>query len=423
MNFINKPIKNLPKEERKEEEKINDRSDPESDSIVGSSESNAEELQSLESHQSIDPSLEKRKGNRNVFALDALILVQVLLLLLVSIGSCYYLFLQTGISEGLEPLKAENQLVADDQITDDKEIFPFFEGEITQSERQKIEASSFIAFNPTTYQIYTSSNIDTKKSIASITKLMSAITSLKLYEKTDLLQAKDLSDTRLEWLLGLEEGDLISYEDLIKAMLINSYNDAAYVVAQNHPEGQPAFIDQMNNMASMLGMEDTKFENPAGLDHPDNYSTAQDIKRLALLAIKTPEIMEVVKLRSDVVTIYRPISIAADENESATTSLTETESIDTSPKYPSERGFITKDQLDLSSYEEIKVTLKTTNELLDKREGMLGLKTGYTSDAGPSFVGYFFGSEEDQLITIILDANGDRFEETDDLIELIRSNF
>ncbi len=67
--------------------------------------------------------------------------------------------------------------------------------------------------------------------------------------------------------------------------------------------------------------------------------------------------------------------------------------------------------------------MKTTNELLDKREGMLGLKTGYTSDAGPSFVGYFFGSEEDQLITIILDANGDRFEETDDLIELIRSNF
>lgn len=245
----------------------------------------------------------------------------------------------------------------------------------------EIDAKSVYAYNPATRQIYYESNIDERRQIASITKLMSGTIVLDMYnleeEVTITQQMLDSFPDELSYVLGIKAGDRYTIEELFDAMMISSYNDVTVLLAVLHPEGYDGFIEEMNKRAQQLGMSSTRFSNPQGYDLPDNYSTARDVQRLVAYAMKYERVMENASVQSMQISVEH-----ADGSEEL-------------------------------------ITLEATNKLLGKMKYMKGLKTGFTADAGPSLVGYFDAGEEHQLVTIILGGNGNRFDLTEDLYYLL----
>jgi len=88
----------------------------------------------------------------------------------------------------------------------------------------------------------------------------------------------------------LQKGDRLTVGELVEAALIQSANDAAVALAEHVGGSQAAFVGMMNAEAAKLGLRDTHFANPDGLDASDHYSSAHDVTRLARIAMKNPEI-------------------------------------------------------------------------------------------------------------------------------------
>ena len=151
----------------------------------------------------------------------------------------------------------------------------------TSTDTSLIKARSFLVYDAATDDILLKKNPDTKLSIASLTKLLTA---LVVYRSVDLrsqlvITTEDQLTTSPS--LKLMNGDRITVSDLFNAMLVGSANDAARTLA-NYVEGsaQKNFIELMNETAASLGMDSSHFSNPLGFDSDQNYSTATDLKKL-----------------------------------------------------------------------------------------------------------------------------------------------
>jgi D-alanyl-D-alanine carboxypeptidase (penicillin-binding protein 5/6) len=129
--------------------------------------------------------------------------------------------------------------------------------------------------------------------IASLTKLMTALVVFEegydLNEK--VLISKQAADQEDVPVFGnLKEGESFKVEELLELSLVYSSNDAAFALSQKIPN----FVEKMNNLAQKLGMENTHFSNPTGLD--SNFSAAQDLVKLAKYILKNyPQIFEISK--------------------------------------------------------------------------------------------------------------------------------
>jgi D-alanyl-D-alanine carboxypeptidase (penicillin-binding protein 5/6) len=118
--------------------------------------------------------------------------------------------------------------------------------------------------------------------IASTTKLMTAYLALKKLKPEQLVTAAPYHPiAAAEILLGLRAGEKISTRDLLYGLLLPSANDAAQTLAVAVGGSEGAFVTQMNKTAQALGLDDTSYANPIGLDDPNNYSSAQDLVTLA----------------------------------------------------------------------------------------------------------------------------------------------
>lgn len=130
---------------------------------------------------------------------------------------------------------------------------------------------------------------------ASVTKIMTAILAI---EHGDLgrtvISDVDGSTMTDSSVMGLRIGVPITIEDLLYGLMLPSGNDAALVLAENTSGSVPAFVDAMNQKAAELGLTDTHFVNPHGLDNPDHYSSAYDLARLARYAMNNPEFAKIV---------------------------------------------------------------------------------------------------------------------------------
>jgi len=144
-----------------------------------------------------------------------------------------------------------------------------------------------------------SKNPNVRFSMASTTKIMTALTAMDYYKKDAILTVKsgDFMGSRL----GIVYGERFYFEDLLYAMLLPSANDAAETVADNYPEGREQFIKAMNNKAKSLNLENTHFSDPTGLDDDGNYTTVVDMSRLASIAIKNEELVRVTGTKSKVI--------------------------------------------------------------------------------------------------------------------------
>lgn len=197
-------------------------------------------------------------------------------------------------------------------------------------------ASSAILMCADSGEILYEQNSHEKRSIASITKIMTAVIAL---EQPDDQQVKFTLDMAAEGTsMYLKEGEILTLSELTKGMMTVSGNDAANAIAVSVAGSREKFADLMNEKAKQIGMTDTHFVTPSGLDDEMHYSTAYDMAILCRYAMNQPKFAEIVSQKS--------ISV----------------------KYVYPEG---KTQLCVNH-----------NKLLSYYDGCIGIKTGYTSKAG-----------------------------------------
>jgi D-alanyl-D-alanine carboxypeptidase (penicillin-binding protein 5/6) len=205
-----------------------------------------------------------------------------------------------------------------------------------------------------------------KLSIASTTKIMEAIVVL---ENADLDEEVTVSRKAASYAtpaysnVGLLPGDTLSVRELLMAALISSGDDAAYALAE-HVGGQGGknrFVGMMNEEAETLGLKNTHFENPIGLDEKDHYSSAGDLATMARVAMRHREFRDLVA--TEYASIYTP---------------------------------------------DREIPLASTNELLFSYGPATGIKTGTTPDAGESLVSSA-SREDESFVCVVLDSREERF--------------
>jgi len=215
-------------------------------------------------------------------------------------------------------------------------------------------------------------NPNLKSSTASTAKIMTALTALDYFKPTDILTVKEATDDGS--ILGLIKNEKMTFENLLYAMLLPSANDAALTISQNYPGGEQTFMQTMNNKAKILKLNSTHYMDPAGLLDQGDYTTPFDMARLASFAVQNSEIKKIVGTKEKVI---------------------------------GDLGFI-------HVYD-----LKNLNILLGE-DGVNGVKTGYTEEAGQVLV--TSKEEKGKTIIIIVMKSDDRFTDTEKLLDLVSNN-
>ena len=124
-------------------------------------------------------------------------------------------------------------------------------------------------------------NAEEQRAIASTTKLMTALLALERARPRERFVAPRYDALPVESKINLRAGESMTVADLLEALLLESANDAAVTLAEGVSGSRRAFVAEMNARAEDLGLADTSYANPIGLDDPLNYSTARDLSALA----------------------------------------------------------------------------------------------------------------------------------------------
>jgi D-alanyl-D-alanine carboxypeptidase (penicillin-binding protein 5/6) len=138
-----------------------------------------------------------------------------------------------------------------------------------------------------------------KVPIASITKVMTALIVLENARPDAVITVRGPAPTIGGSRIGLRAGERISIRDLLTAVLVQSANDAAYALAYHVGDGSVArFVAMMNRKARELGLRDTRFVRPDGLDAEGHYSSARDLFKLARVAMHKPLFRKLVRIKT-----------------------------------------------------------------------------------------------------------------------------
>jgi serine-type D-Ala-D-Ala carboxypeptidase (penicillin-binding protein 5/6) len=152
-----------------------------------------------------------------------------------------------------------------------------------QSGPQLRGAKSAIVIEASTGQAAYKRDAGDRRQIASTTKMMTALVTLQHADLDDVFRASSYRPAPIESQIGLKPGERMSVRDLMRGLLLPSGNDAAMALAVGVSGSRNAFVRAMNTDAQQLGLRDTHFANPIGLDAPTNYSTAADLAKLAVV--------------------------------------------------------------------------------------------------------------------------------------------
>ncbi len=142
--------------------------------------------------------------------------------------------------------------------------------------------------------------------MASTTKMMTAYLAMKRLRMDQIVPAARYRATPGESLMGIQEGQKLSVRDLLYGLMLLSGNDAAVTLAVAVSGNVPRFVRLMNSTARRLGLNDTSYENPIGLDGPDQYSSAADLVTLSRLMMKNPRFRRIAGARTATLSSYRP---------------------------------------------------------------------------------------------------------------------
>ncbi|MDP2585500.1 MAG: hypothetical protein Q8P29_01330 [Candidatus Levybacteria bacterium] len=209
-------------------------------------------------------------------------------------------------------------------------------------------------------------------SMASTTKIMTAIVALDYFKMNDVLTIQTGGVEGVN--VGFRMGEKLLFEDVLYAMLLPSGNDAALAIAENYPGGENAFIKKMNEKANLFHLTHTNFADSIGLEDSRDYTTPLDLARLASIALGNKEFAKIVSTKA------REITDVTGKN---------------------------------------KYLLKNLNKLLGI-QGVNGVKTGYTTEAGQVLV--TSKKEDDNTLIIVVMDSQDRFLDTSKLLYEMSEN-
>jgi D-alanyl-D-alanine carboxypeptidase (penicillin-binding protein 5/6) len=157
-----------------------------------------------------------------------------------------------------------------------------------------ITAPSAVVIEVSTGAIACGRDPEARRPIASTTKLMTALLTLERAKLTATFRTSSYRPSPAESVIGLLPGERMKVRDLLRGLLVYSGNDAAMALASGVAGDEHAFVRLMNRRAKQLGLTNTHYENPIGLDAPGNYSSAHDLVRLALVLRTNPFFRSVV---------------------------------------------------------------------------------------------------------------------------------
>ena len=151
----------------------------------------------------------------------------------------------------------------------------------------RLDAKAWILIDPRDDSVLAAKAPSKRLPIASTTKLMTAYLALHDLRPNQMVTAPAYRPSNpAEITLGLRAGERIRVRDLLYALLLPSASDAAETLAVAVSGSVPAFVTDMNRTARKLGLSDTSYANPIGLDDPDNYSSAHDLVTLASILMR-----------------------------------------------------------------------------------------------------------------------------------------
>jgi D-alanyl-D-alanine carboxypeptidase (penicillin-binding protein 5/6) len=185
------------------------------------------------------------------------------------------------------------------------------------AERPKLHvlARSWALIDARTGEVLTSHAAARKLPIASTTKLMTAWVALHELPIDKIVHAAPYHAEYGESLMGLRDGERISVRDLLYGLVLRSGNDAAHALAIAAAGSQQRFVGQMNRYAAALGLSDTHYANPIGLDQRGNYSSAADLATLSQRLLQIPAFAKIADSRSARLRSVRPPRRIATINE------------------------------------------------------------------------------------------------------------
>jgi serine-type D-Ala-D-Ala carboxypeptidase (penicillin-binding protein 5/6) len=219
-----------------------------------------------------------------------------------------------------------------------------------------LSAPSAVLIEASTGDVLYRRAAEKRRPIASTTKLMTALLTLERAKLGDEVTASDYVASPIESKLSLRPGERLSVADLLRGLMLESANDAAVTLAEYIGGTRAGFVRMMNRRAQRLGLENTHYQNPIGLDAPGNYSSAHDLARLAVVLRRHSFIRRIADRTSATLqTGYRPR------------------------------------------------TIRNRNTLLERDPRVNGLKTGHTGGAGYVMVGTR-KSRGVTLVSVVLDT-------------------
>src|SRR5260370_15688764 len=171
-----------------------------------------------------------------------------------------------------------------------------------QAATPRPEARAFFVVNAATGEVLASRNAHESVPIASIRKLMTVLIALQHLKPTDVVTITGSAAQVGESRIPLHRGERITVHDLLAGALIQSANNAADALASAASGGDiPLFVGWMNARAQALGLRDTHFVRPDGLDAPGHVSSARDVAVLAHVAMHSPLVRDLLRLRTDAI--------------------------------------------------------------------------------------------------------------------------
>lgn len=161
-------------------------------------------------------------------------------------------------------------------------------GTLTSVRVEALSASAAVVMKADTYGVLYEKNSHKRMSMASTTKIMTALLAVesgKLEQRVTVTQKMVAVEGTS---MGLRKGDVLTLGNIVKGMMLLSGNDAANAVAYFLSGSAESFAEEMNKKAKLIGMKDTNFVTPSGLDDDEHYTTAYDMALLASYAMKNP---------------------------------------------------------------------------------------------------------------------------------------
>jgi serine-type D-Ala-D-Ala carboxypeptidase (penicillin-binding protein 5/6) len=225
-----------------------------------------------------------------------------------------------------------------------------------------VTAAAWILFDESSETVLASQLPAQERAMASTTKIMTGLLAVERTNLADVVTVSQRAADTGEREIGLVAGEQVTMSALLKAAMIYSANDAATAIAEYVGGSVEGFVDMMNERARELGLTETRFANPHGLDAPDHYSSARDLLELARVAMAYREFSDTVRAR---IVVFPD---APDGSQRIGT---------------------------------------TTNLLLGDYDGMGGIKTGFTSQALLTFVATA-EREGRRLYVVVLGSEGRR---------------